>query len=198
MTLWSLRPTILFYYWIIGTDIVVSSQTLLSSQLLCLTVSPYYCIVVITVKQAFGNHGLLAGCDVKPIEASLGHDSVVLENDAMENNRNVDEIESSDARLARLERMNQQLPPSPLPSLLVKPNNNDDIIALTEKFNKMKLPTFQGGLKPLKAEAWILETEKLFKVFPCSEAQKVGKAMVDAHFGQQWFYDLGSIQGDIL
>ncbi|XP_028097058.1 uncharacterized protein LOC114296928 [Camellia sinensis] len=37
----------------------------------------------------------------------------------------------------------------------------------------MKPPTFQGGLEPLKAEAWILETEKLFEVFPCSEAQKV-------------------------
>ncbi|XP_028074882.1 uncharacterized protein LOC114277199 [Camellia sinensis] len=83
--------------------------------------------------------------------------------------------------MARLERMvelltealrqqqNQQPPPPPVP----EPNTNDDVIALTQKFNKVKLPTFQGGLKPLKSEAWVLETEKLFEVFPCSEAHKV-------------------------
>ena len=36
--------------------------------------SPLLCITVITVKQAFGNHGLLAGCDAKPIGAGLGRD----------------------------------------------------------------------------------------------------------------------------
>lgn len=33
------------------------------------------CITVITVKQAFGNHRLLAGYDTKPIEAGLGRDN---------------------------------------------------------------------------------------------------------------------------
>ena len=51
--------------------------------------------------------------------------------------------------------------------------NDGDIIALTQKFSKMKPPSFQGGLEPLTAEAWVLETEKLFEVFPCSEAHKV-------------------------
>ncbi|XP_028079904.1 uncharacterized protein LOC114281592 [Camellia sinensis] len=37
----------------------------------------------------------------------------------------------------------------------------------------MKPPTFQEGLEPLKAEAWVLETEKLFEVFPCTEEHKV-------------------------
>ncbi|XP_028083076.1 uncharacterized protein LOC114284365 [Camellia sinensis] len=64
----------------------------------------------------------------------------------MENARSTDAFETSDARMDRLERM---------------------------KFNKMKPPTFQGELEPLKAEAWILEIEKLFEVFPCSEEQKV-------------------------
>ena len=101
----------------------------------------------------------------------------------MENARTADETESSEARMARLERtvemltealrlqqQNQQPPPP-----LVQPaqNVNDDIIALTQKFSKMKPPSFQGGLEPLKAEAWVLETEKLFEVFPCSEAHKV-------------------------
>ncbi|XP_028056518.1 uncharacterized protein LOC114260569 [Camellia sinensis] len=37
----------------------------------------------------------------------------------------------------------------------------------------MKPPTFLGGIKPLKAETWLLEIEKLFEVFPSSEVQKV-------------------------
>ena len=100
----------------------------------------------------------------------------------MENARNADESESSEARMARLERtvelltealrlqQNQQPPPPPVQP---EQNVNEDIIALTQKFNKMKPPSFQGGLEPLKAAAQVLETEKLFEVFPCSEAHKV-------------------------
>ena len=51
--------------------------------------------------------------------------------------------------------------------------NNDDVIALTQKFNKMKPLEFLGGIEPLKAEAWVLETETIFEVFPCTEAHKV-------------------------
>ncbi|XP_028105337.1 uncharacterized protein LOC114304373 [Camellia sinensis] len=57
------------------------------------------------------------------------------------------------------QQQNQQPPPPPVQP---EPNVNDDVIALTQKFNKMKPPTFQGGLEPLKAEARVLETEKLF------------------------------------
>ncbi|XP_028121923.1 uncharacterized protein LOC114319122 [Camellia sinensis] len=38
---------------------------------------------------------------------------------------------------------------------------------------KMKMPTFFGGIELLKAETWLLEMEKLFEVFPCTETQKV-------------------------
>ncbi|XP_028111276.1 uncharacterized protein LOC114309697 [Camellia sinensis] len=48
----------------------------------------------------------------------------------------------------------------------------DCTIALTREFKKMKPPVFHGGIKPLKAEAWVLGIEKLFEVFPCTEAQK--------------------------
>ncbi|XP_028087931.1 uncharacterized protein LOC114288612 [Camellia sinensis] len=37
----------------------------------------------------------------------------------------------------------------------------------------MNPPEFLGGIEPLKVEAWILETEKIFEVFPCTEAHKV-------------------------
>ncbi|XP_028079586.1 uncharacterized protein LOC114281331 [Camellia sinensis] len=103
----------------------------------------------------------------------------------MENARYTDESKLSDARIDRLKRMvellteslrQQQrqpfLSPPQLP-FLIEPHNNDDIIALTPKFIEMKPPTFQGGLDPLKVEAWILEIEKLFEVFPCSKVQKV-------------------------
>ncbi|XP_028067159.1 uncharacterized protein LOC114269967 [Camellia sinensis] len=63
------------------------------------------------------------------------------------------------------------LPPPPPPAP-VEPGNSD-IINLTQKFMKMKPPTFLGEIEPLKAETWLLEMEKLFEVFPCSETQKV-------------------------
>ncbi|XP_028080958.1 uncharacterized protein LOC114282475 [Camellia sinensis] len=37
----------------------------------------------------------------------------------------------------------------------------------------MKPPVFHGGIEPLKVEAWVLGIEKLFEVFPCTEAQRV-------------------------
>ncbi|XP_028054147.1 uncharacterized protein LOC114258392 [Camellia sinensis] len=60
-------------------------------------------------------------------------------------------------------------PPPPIQAELV----NKYIINLTQKFNKMKPPTFFGGIEPLKAETWMLEIEKLFEVFPCTETQNV-------------------------
>ncbi|XP_028088575.1 uncharacterized protein LOC114289119 [Camellia sinensis] len=36
-----------------------------------------------------------------------------------------------------------------------------------------KPPSFKGGIELMKAEAWVLGIEKLFEVFPCTEAQKV-------------------------
>ena len=39
--------------------------------------APLLCITVITVKQAFGNLGLLAGYGAKPIGAGLGRDRSV-------------------------------------------------------------------------------------------------------------------------
>ncbi|XP_028053198.1 uncharacterized protein LOC114257618 [Camellia sinensis] len=61
----------------------------------------------------------------------------------------------------------------PLPPLVQVELNNNDIINLTQKFMKMKPPTFLGGIESLKAETWLLEMEKLFEVFPCTETQKV-------------------------
>ncbi|XP_028082876.1 uncharacterized protein LOC114284179 [Camellia sinensis] len=102
----------------------------------------------------------------------------------MERTRSDDVTESTDAWMDRMERMlealtksmrqqqrQQPLPPPPS-SVHFEPMNND-IISLTQKFNKMKLPTFLGKIEPLKAEKWMLEIEKLFEVFPCSETQKV-------------------------
>ncbi|XP_028098491.1 uncharacterized protein LOC114298162 [Camellia sinensis] len=68
----------------------------------------------------------------------------------------------------------QRQQPLPLPPLPAQAEaDNTDIINLTQKFMKMKLPTFCGGIEPLKAETWLLEIEKLYEVFPCTETQKV-------------------------
>ncbi|XP_028093580.1 uncharacterized protein LOC114293668 [Camellia sinensis] len=103
----------------------------------------------------------------------------------MENARSDGTTESSEARMSRMEQMlaaltkamaqqqqrQQPLAPPP-PSVQVELDNND-IIILTQKFMKVKLPTFLGGIEPLKAKTWLLEIEKLFEVFPCSATQKV-------------------------
>ncbi|XP_028109695.1 uncharacterized protein LOC114308327 [Camellia sinensis] len=102
----------------------------------------------------------------------------------MENAWGSDESESSEARMGRMEQMlaaltetltqqqrQQPLPPPPLPAQAETDNN--DLINLTQKFMKIKPPTFYGGIEPLKAETWLLEMEKLYEVFPCSETQKV-------------------------
>ncbi|XP_028113423.1 uncharacterized protein LOC114311465 [Camellia sinensis] len=71
----------------------------------------------------------------------------------------------------RQQQGQQPLSPSSSP-MHVEPVTND-IISLTQKFNKMRPPTFLGGIEPLKVETWMLEIEKLFEVFTCSETQKV-------------------------
>lgn len=73
---------------------------------------------------------------------------------------------------AIMQQQKQQPLPPPPSSVQVEPDNND-IINLTQKFMKIKLPTFLGGIEPLKAETWLLEMEKLFEVFPCFETQMV-------------------------
>ncbi|XP_028100171.1 uncharacterized protein LOC114299593 [Camellia sinensis] len=102
----------------------------------------------------------------------------------MDNARSDDTAGSSDARMNRMEQMlatltevvmqrqrQQPLPPPPLPVQVEM--GNSDIITMTQKFMKMKPPTFLGGIEPLKTETWLLETEKLFEVFPYFEVQKV-------------------------
>ncbi|XP_028111377.1 uncharacterized protein LOC114309769 [Camellia sinensis] len=62
----------------------------------------------------------------------------------------------------------------PVPPPIVQDHQaNDRTITLTKEFEKMKPPSFKGGIDPLKVKAWVLGIEKLFKVFPCTEAQKV-------------------------
>ncbi|XP_028108655.1 uncharacterized protein LOC114307445 [Camellia sinensis] len=102
----------------------------------------------------------------------------------MDNARSDDTTGSSDARMNRMEQMlttltkvvmqeqrQQPLPPPPPPAQVEM--GNSDIINMTKKFMKMKPPTFLGGIEPLKEKTWLLEMEKLFEVFPCSEVQKV-------------------------
>ncbi|XP_028064290.1 uncharacterized protein LOC114267449 [Camellia sinensis] len=62
--------------------------------------------------------------------------------------------------------------PSP-PPVVQDQQADDRTIALTKEFKKLKPPLFKRGIDPLKAQAWVLGIEKLFEVFPCTEAQKV-------------------------
>ena len=98
----------------------------------------------------------------------------------MENARGNDTSEFSEARMSRMEQMlaalpkamtqqQRQQPLPPLPLLVQVELDNNDIINLTQKFMKMKPPTFLDGIEPLKAETWFLEMEKLFEVFPYTE-----------------------------
>ena len=65
-------------------------------------------------------------------------------------------------------------PPPPVPQVPPPPAlYGDGTIALIREFKKMKPPRFSGGIEPMKAEAWVLEMEKLFEIFPSTDAQKV-------------------------
>ncbi|GMP45957.1 hypothetical protein CsSME_00014290 [Camellia sinensis var. sinensis] len=105
--------------------------------------------------------GLRANYNPKPTGTGLGHDRVVSEYELypMENVRSDDTAGSSKAHMSRMEQMlaalteslRQQSMPHSSPSI---PNelDNNDIINLTQKFIKIKPPTFLGGIEPLKAE----------------------------------------------
>ncbi|XP_028056933.1 uncharacterized protein LOC114260931 [Camellia sinensis] len=67
-----------------------------------------------------------------------------------------------------------QLPPPSVPPPVVQDFHAEDrTIMLTREFKKMNPSSFKGGIKPMKAEAWVLGIEKLCKVFACTEAHKV-------------------------
>ncbi|XP_028109694.1 uncharacterized protein LOC114308326 [Camellia sinensis] len=103
--------------------------------------------------------------------------------------RTEDPEDATSARLDRMERMimemadtlwqqQQQPQPQPPPPPVRPPvaqdfHVEDRTITLTREFKKMKPPSFKGGIEPMKTEAWVLAIEKLFEVFPCTEAQKV-------------------------
>ncbi|KAF5931514.1 hypothetical protein HYC85_027685 [Camellia sinensis] len=65
------------------------------------------------------------------------------------------------------------VPPPPTPVPPQPALYGDGTIALIREFKKMKPPRFSGGIEPMKAEAWVLEMEKLFEIFPSTDAQKV-------------------------
>ncbi|XP_057492462.1 uncharacterized protein LOC130778074 [Actinidia eriantha] len=46
-------------------------------------------------------------------------------------------------------------------------------VAVVRQFLKLKLPTFKGGMDPIKANDWILAMEKNFRLLRCGEQQKV-------------------------
>ncbi|KAF5931542.1 hypothetical protein HYC85_027713 [Camellia sinensis] len=65
-------------------------------------------------------------------------------------------------------------PPPPVPQVPPQPAlYGDGTIALIREFKKMKPPRFSGGIEPMKADAWVLEMEKLFEIFPSTDTQKV-------------------------
>ncbi|XP_028095885.1 uncharacterized protein LOC114295786 [Camellia sinensis] len=64
------------------------------------------------------------------------------------------------------QQQQQQPPPQPpmhVPPLAPGCQSETYTIALTGEFKKMKPPVFHGRIEPLKAEAWVLGIEKLFK-----------------------------------
>ncbi|GFZ16761.1 hypothetical protein Acr_26g0000310 [Actinidia rufa] len=46
-------------------------------------------------------------------------------------------------------------------------------VAIVKQFLKLKPPTFSGEMDPVKANEWLLEMEKNFRLLRCSEQQKV-------------------------
>ncbi|GFY95312.1 hypothetical protein Acr_10g0006970 [Actinidia rufa] len=46
-------------------------------------------------------------------------------------------------------------------------------VAIVKQFLKLKTPTFSGEMDPVKANEWLLEMEKNFRLLRCGEQQKV-------------------------
>ncbi|GFZ15650.1 hypothetical protein Acr_25g0000590 [Actinidia rufa] len=46
-------------------------------------------------------------------------------------------------------------------------------VAIVKQFLKLKPPTFSGEMDPVKANEWLLEMEKNFRLLRCGEQQKV-------------------------
>ena len=51
-------------------------------------------------------------------------------------------------------------------------------VAVVRQFLKLKPPTFKGGMDPVKANDWLLEMEKNFRLLKCGEQQKVKNSFV--------------------
>ena len=46
-------------------------------------------------------------------------------------------------------------------------------VVVVRQFLKLKSPTFKGGMDPVKANDWLLEMEKNFRLLRCGERKKV-------------------------
>jgi len=55
-----------------------------------------------------------------------------------------------------------------------RPEGNPKSQGLAE-FKRNKPPQFSGGYDPEKAELWIKEMEKIFRVMNCADNQKSGR-----------------------
>ncbi|GFY85500.1 hypothetical protein Acr_04g0002380 [Actinidia rufa] len=61
-------------------------------------------------------------------------------------------------------------------------------IDLVKQFLKLKPPTFNGGMNPVKANEWLTEIEKNFRLLRCDEVQKVenGSYLLIGEVDRQW------------
>ncbi|GFS30298.1 hypothetical protein Acr_00g0011230 [Actinidia rufa] len=51
-------------------------------------------------------------------------------------------------------------------------------VAIVKQFLKLKPPTFSGEMDPVKANEWLLEMEKNFRLLRCGEQQKSGDRLI--------------------
>ena len=49
------------------------------------------------------------------------------------------------------------------------------------EFKRLSPPAFEGTTKPMEAEKWIIEMEKVFRVLECFEGEKVAYAAYMLH-----------------
>ncbi|MQM20778.1 hypothetical protein Taro_053806 [Colocasia esculenta] len=64
----------------------------------------------------------------------------------------------------------------------------EDPTALGEKFLRLQLPAYSGGLNPNTAEHWVHEVERVFVIIRCPQANRVVLATYQLHgFAQQWW-----------
>ncbi|KAF7126629.1 hypothetical protein RHSIM_Rhsim11G0010200 [Rhododendron simsii] len=116
----------------------------------------------------------------------------IMASESQDSNARLTRMEEMMARMVReIENLRNQQPP---PVQNTPPNARLAEVVIDEgrvrNFQKMKPPTFEGGLNVPQAEEWLTEMEKVFRVTQCTEVEKTTLATYNLKGEAQRWWNL--------